>query len=40
MEHLDSRWEKLMEKYKTIKSKNRELEESNMHNNAHIGSKD
>ena len=33
-EHLDQRWEKLMEKYKLLKAKNRDLEESNMQNNA------
>ena len=33
-EHLDQRWEKLMEKYKMLKAKNRDLEESNMQNNA------
>ena len=29
-EHLDQRWENLMEKYKLLKAKNRDLEESNM----------
>ena len=33
-EHLDQRWEKLMDKYKLLKAKNRDLEESNMQNNA------
>lgn len=33
-EHLDQRWEKLMEKYKLLKAKNRDLEELNMQNNA------